>query len=410
MVRPAKVSVPAGQNAELEERSRLKRLAYSKRILSESAAKPQAPLGPSKTVLKHHGKDIIKKSQRKNRFLFSFPGLLAPISGGKIGELKDLGTKNPILYLDFPQGQMKLFGTIVYPKNRYLTLQFSRGGKNVMCEDYFDNLVVFSDAWWIGRKEDNPQEAHLEFPKEIIGHVEHDFKGGVSGSNIDKSIINKNGRNHKEKNSPEIDIKEETSDDDDKLIEPMQVTPVRHSERNSGKRFSYVESSPEEDSVVEEKILALDPDPSTANSALRKDGSLFLAENTIDIGDAVKKAGQSCSLSAATKEKSMVPQNNSPLVQPTISTFFKKASEKKVPKDPKTSSSPIVSEKKSKQTNLKRKSQQGDGIKEKRIVHRKRAATRTARKGKEPEVEVDDIEEISSFSEGTDGSGEEWVA
>lgn len=36
---------------------------------------------------------------------------------------------------------MKLFGTIVYPKNRYLTLQFSRGGKNVMCEDYFDNMV-----------------------------------------------------------------------------------------------------------------------------------------------------------------------------------------------------------------------------------------------------------------------------
>lgn len=36
---------------------------------------------------------------------------------------------------------MKLFGTIVYPKNRYLTLQFPRGGKNVMCEDYFDNMV-----------------------------------------------------------------------------------------------------------------------------------------------------------------------------------------------------------------------------------------------------------------------------
>lgn len=36
---------------------------------------------------------------------------------------------------------MKLFGTIVYPKTRYLTLQFSRGGKNVMCEDYFDTMV-----------------------------------------------------------------------------------------------------------------------------------------------------------------------------------------------------------------------------------------------------------------------------
>lgn len=38
---------------------------------------------------------------------------------------------------------MKLFGTIVYPNNRYLTLQFPKGGKSVMCEDYFDNMVGF---------------------------------------------------------------------------------------------------------------------------------------------------------------------------------------------------------------------------------------------------------------------------
>lgn len=42
---------------------------------------------------------------------------------------------------------MKLFGTIVYPKNRYLTLQFSKGGKNVMCEDYFDHMVRFVSSF-----------------------------------------------------------------------------------------------------------------------------------------------------------------------------------------------------------------------------------------------------------------------
>lgn len=36
---------------------------------------------------------------------------------------------------------MKLFGTLVFPKNRYLTMQFPKGGKSVMCEDYFDNMV-----------------------------------------------------------------------------------------------------------------------------------------------------------------------------------------------------------------------------------------------------------------------------
>ncbi|XP_030516181.1 DNA-binding protein RHL1 isoform X6 [Rhodamnia argentea] len=161
-------SNPRNDNPEAAERRRLKKLAFSKEILSEAPARCSDPLGPSKTVLKHHGKDIIKKSQRKNRFLFSFPGLVAPIGGGKIGELKDLGTKNPVLYFDFPQGQMKLFGTLVFPENRYLTLQFSKSGKNVMCEDYFDNLIVFSDAWWIGKKEENPEEARLEFPEELI--------------------------------------------------------------------------------------------------------------------------------------------------------------------------------------------------------------------------------------------------
>lgn len=88
-----------------EVRTRLKKLAFSRHILSQNPAKfvPSKTLAPSKTVMKHHGKDILRKSQRKNRYLFSFPGLLGPISGGKIGELKDLGTKNPVLYLDFPQ-------------------------------------------------------------------------------------------------------------------------------------------------------------------------------------------------------------------------------------------------------------------------------------------------------------------
>ena len=93
----------APPNPEAVERKRLKTLAFSGKILSQNPARPSAPLAPSKAVARHHGRDIVKKSHRKNRFLLSFPGLLAPISGGKIGELKDLGTKNPILYLDFPQ-------------------------------------------------------------------------------------------------------------------------------------------------------------------------------------------------------------------------------------------------------------------------------------------------------------------
>ena len=95
-------------NPEAAERRRLKTLAFSSNMLSHTPLNPRRCLSPSKTVIKHHGKDILKKSQRKNRYLFSFPGLLAPIGGGKLGELKDLGTKNPVLYLDFPQVRLFL--------------------------------------------------------------------------------------------------------------------------------------------------------------------------------------------------------------------------------------------------------------------------------------------------------------
>ncbi|XP_019085602.1 PREDICTED: DNA-binding protein RHL1-like [Camelina sativa] len=128
-------------DAESKQKKRLKILALDNQLLSDSPAKSNSSLKPSKQVLKHHGTDIIRKSQRKNRFFFFFPGLLAPISGATIDDFDRLSTKNPVLYLNFPQGRMKLFGTILYPKNRYLTLQFSRGGKNVLCDDYFDNMV-----------------------------------------------------------------------------------------------------------------------------------------------------------------------------------------------------------------------------------------------------------------------------
>lgn len=104
MVNPSTSKSKKNEEDKNVERARLKNLAIRRKIVAENPARGFAPLGPSKQVIKHHGKDILRKSsQRKNRFLFSFPGLLAPKGGGRIGELKNLGTQNPILYLDFPQ-------------------------------------------------------------------------------------------------------------------------------------------------------------------------------------------------------------------------------------------------------------------------------------------------------------------
>lgn len=101
---------------------------------------------------------------------------------------------------------MKLLGTHVYPKNKYLTLQMTSSrawllqtshlcsacpvsilevelasAELLLCSSLFSGLlllttylcccfiwqIVFSEAWWIGTKEENPQELKLDFPKEF---------------------------------------------------------------------------------------------------------------------------------------------------------------------------------------------------------------------------------------------------
>lgn len=81
-------------------------LAFSNGLLQRGEpAAPRSALAPSGAAARLQGRDIVRRGgQRKSRFLFSFPGLLAPAaSAGRVGELADLGTKNPVLYLEFPQ-------------------------------------------------------------------------------------------------------------------------------------------------------------------------------------------------------------------------------------------------------------------------------------------------------------------
>ncbi|QCD92508.1 hypothetical protein DEO72_LG5g574 [Vigna unguiculata] len=343
-------------NPETLERKKLKSLAFSNNILSETPASSSVLLKPSSVVAKHHGKDIIKKSHRKSsRYLFSFPGLIAPLAGGKIGDLKDLGTKNPVLYLDFPQGQMKLFGTIVYPKNRYLTLQFPKGGKSVMCEDYFDNMIVFSDAWWIGKKEENPEEAKLDFPKEFYeGHqAEYDFKGGAGAGAA--SVVNqgvpRTRIQHAEPESPKTPSENELSESEINLEDIKESGPSRHSTRTAGKSYKFAEISSGDDSGEnspdlsdhEEKVEEVDTAVNNHNSSniliqssiplklwIQKKTVVFDLDNEDDAPvhplkqENNESVSQSASVSASTKVKS---SNRGSLVQATISTLFKKVEE-----------------------------------------------------------------------------------
>ncbi|XP_019176236.1 PREDICTED: DNA-binding protein RHL1-like isoform X2 [Ipomoea nil] len=404
-------NAPLPENPEVEERKRLKKLAFSKRMLSETPVKAATAAGnalqPSKTVIKHHGKDLIRKSQRsKSRFLFSFPGLLAPVSGGKIGELKDLGSKNPILYLDFPQGQMKLFGTIVYPKNRYLSLQFSRGGKNVVCDDYFDNMIVFSDAWWIGRKDENPNEVRLEFPKELNVNAEYDFKGGAGAACNGKEGINRTGINFAEQESPKHEQEDDSTEDQSNVREFFDITPIRHSARTAKKTFNFADASSGDDFVVsdaetsDEEEQKVGVNHSNRNFTSKKKekspAAVFDVDKDVVILDpCAEKSTPGAKVASTSKE--LPHSNHSSLVQATISTMFKKVEEKK------------------ELTDLKQK-----------IVHKKVASskkkgkvgeeTKAGRGGitttkKQLEAEDEEIEEFSSTSQDMDmdGSDEDWT-
>jgi hypothetical protein len=80
-----------------------------------SSGEPTAPrktLVPLTAVARLQGQGIMcHGGQQKSCFLFSFPGLLVAIaSASHIRELTDLGTKNPVLCLDFPQVRNQYLG------------------------------------------------------------------------------------------------------------------------------------------------------------------------------------------------------------------------------------------------------------------------------------------------------------
>ena len=99
------------------------------------------------------------------------------MAGGKIGMLAKLDTKNPVMYVDFGEGRLKFQGTLIFPNNKYISLRI--GNKDVICEDIFECVIVFSDANWVGSKEQNPTEKPLPFPQSLLDRRIHDTKEEV---------------------------------------------------------------------------------------------------------------------------------------------------------------------------------------------------------------------------------------
>ncbi|DBA03709.1 TPA: hypothetical protein N0F65_004126, partial [Lagenidium giganteum] len=252
------------------------------------ASKPEeySTLPVSKAIQKCDGVDITKKNTaRKGKFLFAFPGVFGPVdqsaaassteasqalspnedgatpapasspttaaSAQRLGTLAQLDTLHPVLYLEFPGGRLKMEGEIIYPKNKYLTIQFSRSGKHVVCQDSFDKLVVFPKVYWIGTAESNPKEKPLPIPQDITvvptdieAAKEQFFRGGGTyGSSAPQMSARKQHRRSTTSTPPTSarGSKLSASDDDADTIDSATNTPEIENEVSEADESASVE-------------------------------------------------------------------------------------------------------------------------------------------------------------------------
>ena len=143
------------QQAALSESRSLRAAAAASGLLAPRDEKPShyPRLAPSRALLACSGHDIVRKGgHRKAKFLFAFPGRLAPrLSGGKLGTLHGLDTLNPSLALDFPTGKLLLRGTLLATAHRFLTLQCNPGAAARVVMRAKGNLrLILNAKLWSG--------------------------------------------------------------------------------------------------------------------------------------------------------------------------------------------------------------------------------------------------------------------
>jgi len=155
-----------------------------KMISTARPATAAVEMDASEALLKRDGKDVYKKSSaKKARYAMLFPGQLSATKEGKIGEMREMHTQSPVVYLDFAMGRMKLLGSIVRPTStRYFTLN-AKSKDRMNLEEWFDSVIVFPSWYWIGTREENPEEKPLPLPEalgDLAGAPETDWRASVA--------------------------------------------------------------------------------------------------------------------------------------------------------------------------------------------------------------------------------------
>ena len=96
--------------------------------------------------------------------------------------------------------------------------------------------------------------------------TEFDFRGGAgavaTAASVKTVATPETGSQPTETDSPEVEMEELLSDDGEYMADKIQVTPVqltqvRQSQRNSGKKFNFAETSPENSSGQSELVKTI---------------------------------------------------------------------------------------------------------------------------------------------------------
>ncbi|KAL0055087.1 hypothetical protein WJX82_006875 [Trebouxia sp. C0006] len=228
------------QQAALALSQRLQAVAKTQRVVAGARRVISKELPTPKLLLKADGKDLIKKSsQRKGRYLLNICAQIAPAAAGKLGTLAQLDSQNPVLYVDFPQGRLKFLGTIIFPKNKYMLLKF--GQKDVLCEDIFDNMIIFPEAHWVGTREENPTEKELPMPAELQSAVIHEKYSFGSEANQTGTATQPSQTQPSQVQAEGEDEDGSSSNDELDGDEAGPSQPTRISSRHKGKRPLYTE-------------------------------------------------------------------------------------------------------------------------------------------------------------------------
>ncbi|KAA6416527.1 MAG: DNA-binding RHL1 [Trebouxia sp. A1-2] len=141
------------------------------------------------------------------------------------------------------------------------------GQKDVLCEDIFENMIIFPEAHWVGTREENPTEKELPMPAELQSAVKHEKYSFGSEVNQTGTATQPSQTQPSQLQAEGEDEVSSSSDDDLDQDEAGPSQPTRISSRHKGKRPLYTEPN---NSGSDAEAIDLQDNDSVGEEAARK--------------------------------------------------------------------------------------------------------------------------------------------